>query len=259
MAPVHRLFEGTTGRMQLAATGAMITVVIASVFASAASGEPMRGVVRPVNQASLSTDIPMRLVRLPFREGNAFRAGDIIAAFDCRRVEAEQQAARGMLREAELNLDSNVKLDSYKAVGRNELEIARARLEKAKGEHRMIEARHEDCNVRAPFSGRVADAPVRVWEFTAAQRPYLVIVEDGTLEIDFIVSSRLWVSLRIGQEIDFTIDEIPGGHGTAQITAVNPTVDPVSKTLRIVTRVLSAPDALAIGMSCAGALLVARR
>lgn len=251
--------DETTRRLPGAAAGAMIILAITFAFESAAADEPMRGVVRAVNQASLSTDTPMRLVRLPFREGQAFRVGDVIAAFDCRRVEAERQAARGVLREAELNLDSNLKLDGYKAVGRNELEIARARLEKAKGEQRMIEVRHEDCIVRAPFSGQVADAPVRLWEFTTALRPYLVIVEDGNFEIDFIVSSRLFVSLRIGQEIEFAIDEIPGELGKAQITAVNPTVDPVSRTLRIVTKVLTAPIALAVGMSSAGALIEARR
>lgn len=238
---------------------AVLAITMTVGFATSAAGDPIRGVVRVHNQASLSTDVPMRLVRLPFREGHAFRAGDVIAAFDCRRIEAERQAVRGALREAELNLDANIKLDTYKAVGRHEIEVARARVEKAKGEHRMVETRLEDCVVRAPFAGRVADAPVRVWEFTVAQRPYLSIVEDGNFEIEFIVPSRALASMTIGREIHFTIDEIPGGNGRAEITAINPTVDPVSKTLRIVTRVLSAPDRLTVGMSCLGEPVAAER
>lgn len=236
-----------------------LTLAMAVGLVSAAAGDPMRGVVRAVNQASLSTDAPMRLVRLPFREGHAFLSGDTIAVFDCRRIEAERQAARGVLRESELNLEANLKLDSYKAVGKHEIEVARARLEKARGEHRITETRLEDCIIRAPFSGRVSEAPVRVWEFTMAQRPYISIVEDGNLEIDFIVPSRLLVSLTIGQEISFLVDEIPEGKGRAEITAINPTVDPVSKTLRITTKVLSAPKALASGMSCAGTLMAPER
>lgn len=238
---------------------AVFAFAMASGLASAAIAEPMRGVVRAVNQAALSTDVPMRLVRLPFREGHSFQKGEVIAEFDCRKLEGEKQAVRGALREAELNLESNVKLDSYKAVGKHEIEVARARLAKALGEHRIIEARQEDCVVRAPFSGRVSEAPVRLWEFTMAQRPYISIVEDGNLEIDFIVASRLLVGLTIGQVIGFLVDEIPAGSGRAEITAINPTVDPVSKTLRITTKVLSAPKALAVGMSCAGKLVAPER
>lgn len=214
--------------------------------------EPMRGVVRAVNQASLSTDSPMRLLRLPFREGHAFRAGDIIAEFDCRRSQAERQAAAGALREAELNLEASLKLEGYKAVGKHEIEVSRARLGKAKGEYKIIEARIEDCIVRAPFAGRVSEAAIKVWEFTVAQRPFLSIVEEGNFEIEFILSSRLLASMSVGQELEYLVDEIPQTTGKAIITAIGPTVDPVSKTGKITAKVLAAPPSLAVGMSCGG-------
>lgn len=219
----------------------------------------MRGVVRAINQASLSTDVPMRLIRLPFREGHAFRAGDILAEFDCRRSQAERRAAAGALLEARLNLEANLKLDGYKAVGKHEVEISRARLEKAQAEHSIIEARLEDCVVRAPFAGRVSEAPVKVWEFAMAQRPYLAIVEEENFEIDFILPSKLLASMAVGQRLDYRVDEIPDSAGQAVVTAIGPTVDPVSKTGRITAKVLSAPGALAVGMSCTGFVALEQR
>lgn len=243
----------TSARRWKAAVGiAAFALSLAAIPPKGVANEPMRGVVRAVNQAMLSTDIPMRLIRLPFREGHAFPAGEVLAEFDCRRSEAERQAVGGVLREAQLNLEANIKLEGYKAAGRHEVEVARARLDKAKGEHRLIDARVEDCVVRAPFAGRVAEAPVRVWEFTAAQRPYLAIVEEGNFEIDFIIASRLLAEMSVGQRLAFRVDEIPDAVGMASVTAIAPTVDPVSKTGRITAKVLSVPSPLAAGMSCTG-------
>lgn len=236
-----------------------ITVALAWAQPTSAAEEPMRGVVRAANQASLSTDLPMRLTRLPYREGHAFRAGEVIAEFDCRRSMAERQATEAALREAQLNLDANLKLEGYKAVGRHEIEVSRARLEKAKGEKGIIEARLEDCVVRAPFAGRVSEAPLRVLESTVAQRPYLSIVEDGSFEIEFILSSSLLSGLKVGQEFAYRIDEVPDAIGRATVSAVNPTVDPVSKTGKFTARVLSAPHSLTVGMSCTGDLATGER
>ncbi len=217
-----------------------------------AGAEQLQGIVRAVNQASLSTDAPMRLTRLPFREGHLFKAADIIAEFDCRRSHADQQMAAAALREAQLNLEASLKLDGYKAIGKHELEVSRARLEKAKGEYRLSEARVEDCVVRAPFAGRVAEAPTRVWEFTVAQRPFLTIIEEGNFEIDFIVPSSAISTLTVGRRFAFRIEEIGDAVGEAVVSAIIPTVDPVSKTGRMIAKVLTAPPQLAAGMGCIG-------
>ncbi len=241
---------------------ARLFVCVAALIADwslAAAEEPIRGVVRAVNYAALSTDIPMRLIRLPFREGQAFRGGEIIAEFDCRRSEAERHVVNGTVREAQSNLEANLKLDGYRAIGRHEIEVSRARLDKAKGEQAIIEARLEDCIIRAPFAGRVAEAPVRLWEFTAAQRPYLSIVEEENFEIDLILPSKMLVRALVGQQLEFRVDEIPKEIGKAIISAIGPTVDPVSKTGRITAKVTSAPASLAVGMSCTAQMMVDQR
>lgn len=226
-----------------------VMLALAIAASSARAAEPLRGVVRAINEAALSTDVPMRVIRLPFRQGHAFDAGEVLAEFDCRRNKAELQAAAGAVREAEVNLEANIKLDGYKAIGKQEIEISRARLEKALGERRIIEARIEDCLVRAPFAGRVSERLINVWEFTAAQRPYLSIIEEGNLEIELIVSSGQISSLSVGQKLSYVVDEIRASAGDAIINAVNPTVDPVSKTGRITAQIVSAPAALSIGMT----------
>ncbi len=209
----------------------------------------IRGVVKAVEQASLSTDIASRVLRLPFREGEHFEKGALLVEFDCRRQRAELEALHGALREAKLNLSTSVTLDRYKAIGRNDVKIARARLQKAQGELNSLSARVEDCIVKAPFSGRVAESLVRELEFTAPQRPYLTIVGDRNLEIEAIVSSAMLASLEPGNTMRFRVDELNNVTVAAIVTSVGAVIDPVSKTVKIKAAVQDPPRGLTAGMS----------
>ena len=210
---------------------------------------PIRGVVKAVQQASLSTDVALRIVRLPYREGEGFDEGAVLVEFDCRRQRAEVDALKGALREAELNVSTSVSLDRFKAIGRNDVEIARARLQKARGELKSLEARVEDCKIKAPFSGRVAESYFRELEFTVPQRPYLTIVGDKKLEIEVIVSSSLLQDLSLGRTIEFKVDELQPVIVRASISSVGAVVDPVSKTVKIKASIKDPPPGLTSGMS----------
>jgi membrane fusion protein, multidrug efflux system len=240
---------------------ALLVTMVVTALANPASAEdlPIRGVVKAINQAALSTDIPMRITRVPFREGERFKSGDLLVEFDCRRQRADLQAMKAAYREANLNLASSLSLERFKAIGRNDVEIARARLDKSKGEVASLEARLEDCQVMAPFDGRISEASVRPLEFTAAQRPYLAIIEDRNTEVEMIVSSSILASVKIGALLSFKVDELPGADVTAIITTVGAVVDPVSKSGKIVALVTSAPAALTAGMSGTAVFINAAR
>ena len=47
---------------------------------------PVRGVVRPQRQATISTDFQASVAATKFKEGDRFRKGDVLIEFDCRRV-----------------------------------------------------------------------------------------------------------------------------------------------------------------------------
>ncbi len=159
---------------------------------------------------------------------------------------------RGSFREAELHVASSLSLQRFKAIGRNDLEIAKARLEKATGEVASLEARVEDCKVFAPFSGKVAESPLRPLEFTTPQRPYLSIVEDAKHEIEMIFPSSLLATVGVGQRFVFVVDELAGAQVEATISSLGAVVDPVSKTLKLIGSVVSAPQGLTPGMSGSG-------
>jgi membrane fusion protein (multidrug efflux system) len=130
----------------------LLTCVSATTVAFASEQEsfPVRGLVRPLNQAAIGAGIQARIKEVHFREGDSFRKGDLLVAFDCERQEAELAAADAQHREMLLALNSTSYLHQKGAIGRYDLQVSQVRTEKAAAEVSALKARIKQCNIHAP-------------------------------------------------------------------------------------------------------------
>ena len=229
--------------------GTVCILAGAAVAGDTRIASPIRGVVRAVQQATISTDAPLRVIGLPFRESDRFKRGDTLAVFDCRRQKADLDAATAVLREASLTVESNQQLDRHQAVGKNELEISRARADKTKADVAGLESRLDECKLVAPFSGRIAELSIRVHERTTPQRAFISIIDDSQLEIELIAPASLLPELKIGVGFAFRIDELGGHDVPAEVHKLSASVDPVSKTIKIIGLIKTQDSGILAGMS----------
>lgn len=213
---------------------------------------PARGVVRPINQATISTDLQARVSMLAVKEGAAFKAGDVLVEFDCRRYRAELASALAQRREAELALDNNLVLNEHRAIGKHEVEISRARVDRAAGDAEVLASRVDDCRILAPFEGRVAELAIHVHETPVAGRPFISLINDRKLEIEMIVPSTWLAWLRDGASFDFHVDELKRIL-PAKVTRIGAAVDPVSQTVKLVGTFTDAADLSGVLAGMSGA------
>ncbi len=209
---------------------------------------PVRGIVRAVHQASLATDVPMRVKRLVVREAQSFRKGDVLIEFDCHRLEADVRAAQAARREMHLALESNLYLDQKGAIGRLDVEVSRARADKAAAEEDSLRARSVQCKVSAPFDGRVVDLFINEHEFPAAGKPFMTIVNEADFEIDLIVPSNRLRFIRPGDTFPFSIDET-GRTYAAKVFRTGAAIDPVSQTVKVIAQFDTAAEDVLSGMT----------
>ena len=194
---------------------------------------PIRGVIRALDQAALSTDLVTRVIKLGYREGEAFKKGDLLIAFDCERYRAETQAADAVSREMQATLDSNQQLEKFRAVGKNDVEISKARVDKAAAEARSLQSRLSQCDVIAPFDGRVAELSVNLYEQPQPNKPFLVVVGLSRLEIEVIVPSRWLNWIKPGSSLSFLVDETNHKY-QARIARIGAAVDAVSQMVKVI-------------------------
>ncbi|MEN3751848.1 hypothetical protein ABC733_01415 [Mangrovibacter sp. SLW1] len=57
-----------------------------------------QGILRAVHDATLSSELAAQIEQIPYREGMAFRQGDLLVSFNCALPRAEAEAARQEVR-----------------------------------------------------------------------------------------------------------------------------------------------------------------
>lgn len=236
----------------IALAGLQLTTVQTEAAERGLDSIPARGVVRPINQATISTDLQARVAMLSVKEGVAFKTGDVLVEFDCRRYRAELASALAQHREAELALDNNLVLNEHRAIGKHEVEISRARVDRAAGDAEVLAARVDDCRILAPFDGRVAELAIHVHEIPVAGKPFISLINDRQLEIEMIVPSTWLAWLHEGAKFDFHVDELKRAL-PARVTRIGAAVDPVSQTIKLVGTFTDAADLAGVLAGMSGA------
>jgi membrane fusion protein, multidrug efflux system len=208
----------------------------------------VRGVINPSSESTIASKMTARIVAMPFGEGQSFPAGALLARFDCSQISAQLNAAKAAAAAYRKTYDTNVELDQYEAVGKNEVAVSKANLGKAEAEANAVATQLSDCEVRAPFAGKVVEQLARAREIAASGQPLLKIQSGREVELELIVPSKWLTWLQPGAAFSFKIDET-GNVIRGRVKRFGASVDPVSKTIRVTGVVTERSGLVLAGMS----------
>jgi RND family efflux transporter MFP subunit len=215
---------------------------------TAASLDGLRGIVRAADEASISSDLGFPIATLPFKEGESFRKGDVLATFDCGDIEAQLKSAEAAVAAAQIAVANDERLARSNAAGKFEVEMSRAKADQAAGEADAYRSKLGRCTIAAPFDGRIAVMPSHAHETPEPSRPIMHIVASNDLLVDVLVPS-LWLRwLRDGERFSLDVDETANTL-PVEIIRIGATVDPVSQTVKVTGRFEGAAVGVLPGMS----------
>lgn len=214
----------------------------------AVSAQEIRAQLSPRRYTTLAAEIGAKVNRLPIREGEGFKQGQLLIAFDCSIQNAQLQKAKASLMAAEKTWQANQRLFELNSIGKLELDSSQAEFAKNKAEVDAMSAVVSKCNVPAPFGGRVAEQKVREQQYVQPGQALLEIIDDSVLELEFLVPSKWLVWLRPGYGMQVRIDETAKEY-PAKVRRIGATVDPVSQSVKVVAAIDGSFRELIAGMS----------
>jgi multidrug efflux pump subunit AcrA (membrane-fusion protein) len=139
-------------------------------------------------------------------------------------------------------------LDARGAVGKLDVEVSKARADKAESEVAAIAARLEQCTIYAPFDGRITELKINEHEVPGAGQPFISLVDEANFEIDLILPSQALRVLEPHLPFQFRIDET-GVTYEANILRVGAAVDPVSQSIKAIGAFATTDYRIIAGMS----------
>lgn len=232
---------------------------------------PLSGTVLPRQQATIRARISGDLLTLPVREGDAVRAGQVLARVDVRgqlaQVDVQAAAlakARADLALAKSQLDMNAALlaDGYIARNAHDVslgahDVAAANVRAAEAQVRAARALLDDAVLRAPFDGVVAQQLARAGEKVSPDSALLTLVDLSEMELDAPVPASEVAGVQVGQRARFRIAGLGDREFEAEVERINPTTDAGSRSIRIHLAMANADRALRGGMFAQGRLRLA--
>lgn len=229
-----------------------VAFIIVALFLPTASysldDKQARGLIRAADRAVMAGEIAAIVSTIPKAMGASFKTGDTLIEFDCRlfmsqkiKVQADRKAARA-------TLANSRDLEKMGSIGKLEVTLAEAELEKTNAELAIAKLNVERCKVKAPFDGKVVQHFVKRHESVDLRQNLIEIVSSERLEVEVIVPGQWLREIKLGHEARITIDET-GASAPVQITAISGAIDPVSQTVVMRGEILQPPSDLIPGMS----------
>jgi len=179
--------------------------------------------------------------------------GTPLAKLDTREAEATLRAAKAAALQADVNatrakreIERAVKLKENGLLTQQGLDDARsaddaaqAAAQAAAAQLVVAETRLTKAVIRSPMVGVVASREVNVGDRVENMGggSMFRIVDNRVLELTVLIPSARSAALRVGQELDFTVDAYPGRTFTGNVAHINPAVDPVSRSIRVMADV----------------------
>jgi membrane fusion protein (multidrug efflux system) len=206
-----------------------------------AGGVAAVGSLRADEQVVVRPEVSGRIQQIHFTEGGTVRAGQPLFSLDA-------SLARAALNEASANLENSRRAASRAGQLVGEQMIARADYDRARASLSVDQARVASARaalskmtLTAPFSGQVGLREVSVGEVVNAGQALVTLVRLDPIEVDFSVPENQLSKLQRGQGIRVEVDAYPGDVFSGEVVAIDPVVDPNSRSTRLRARI-SNPD-----------------
>lgn len=181
---------------------------------------PASGIAEPVLHATLSTKLMGTVTAVLVHEGDAVRAGQVLARIDARDITARRaqadagiEAAEAASREARQHAERMRALHADEAATRAQLDAAEAGLARAEAGLAQARAMAGEAAaagdygvIRAPFAGIVNRRWVDPGAFAAPGAPLVEVLDPSRLRLSVTVPAAMAAAIRRGQRVPATVE-----------------------------------------------------
>lgn len=236
------LFVGAVNAQQLS-----LDEVLAEERALVA-GQGVRAQLIAVKNAMLSAGIAGQILVVSASIGDFVEQGQTLVAFDCDSLLAQQKVYAAQKRAGDINLQVNRRLLELNSVGAQELALTQVEFDSAVAQLEIIQLQVKQCEIKAPFAGRIIARNADPFETVTAGTALIEIQAQDDLEV-LLVAPSTWLSwVTVGEGFNLAVEETSARY-EGSVIRLGGQVDPVSQTVLVWGKLDSPAAELLPGMS----------
>ncbi|HLH41786.1 MAG TPA: efflux RND transporter periplasmic adaptor subunit, partial [Bryobacteraceae bacterium] len=113
-----------------------------------------------------------------------------------------------------------------------------------------------DTEIRAPFAGYVSACPIAAGEYVDTKAKIATIVRLTPIKLELQVAEANSPRIRVGLQVSANVSGFPGRDFVGRVAAINPAVDPNSRTFAVQIEFQNADLSLKPGMFSTARILL---
>lgn len=190
------------------------------------------GSISGVQSVQVAAEAPGTVVAVHFDSGDVVKQGQVLVTLDARTESAQLRALQSRVALAKTNYARAKQLLDAGAIPRAELDAAANERESAESGLAALRAQIGQKVVRAPFAGRTGIRAVTVGQYVTPGMMVTTLESQGGMYVDFSLPQDNLPLVAVGNQVRVSIrGEAAPIEGS--ISAVDPTVDPVTRNIKL--------------------------
>jgi multidrug efflux pump subunit AcrA (membrane-fusion protein) len=186
------------------------------------------------------------------RYGNLVASGDVSKSnYEKYRTQFETAQAQANAARQQFEASLNGARQSYQAVITSQAQLAGVKAQLA-----IAQKAVDDMTIRAPFDGYVSARPVAVGQYVALTNKIATVVKTAVLKLQLQVPEGQAAKVVTGMEVQAMVAAYQGRKFSGKVTAVNPAVDPASRSFIVEAKFANPDLTLRPGMFATGQILL---
>ncbi len=206
------------------------------------------GDLSAIQDVSLASEVPGKVVEINFHSGAAVARGDVLLRLDGSEDQAQLESLKADLKLARLENERVRRLRGSAAFSQSLLDRTQSQMASLQAQVQRQQVRLERTAVKAPFDGVLGIRQVSLGDIVAAGEPIVGLQSLDPIHVDFTVPERHRAALATGQRLEVRVAAWPEQVFEGELTVVSPDVDVRSRTLKLRGRLANPERRLQPGM-----------
>lgn len=206
------------------------------------------GTLQANETVRITATVSETVSRILFQDGQAVAAGDVLVALTDYEETALLEEAESLADEAERQHQRIARLVADGNASQSLLDERRREWRTAVARRDAVRSRLKDRTIAAPFSGRVGLRHVSPGTLVSPGDVITTLVDDSSMKLDFTVPALYLRSVQPGTVIEAVTPVYPNRSFAGEVTSVDSTIDPVTRSITVRARIPNDGGDLVPGM-----------
>jgi membrane fusion protein (multidrug efflux system) len=191
------------------------------------------GSIEAINGIEVANEVPGVVETINFESGDTVSKGDVLIRLDAAIDEAALRTRRAEAQLAAQEFKRVSDLLPRRAVSQSQYDEAKANYDAARARVNEAEAQLNKKVIRAPFDGTLGIRMVDQGEYIATGTPIVEINMLNPIYVDYTLSEKSLPEVENGYPVSVTVAAVPEHTFNGEVSAINTSVNPESRTVRI--------------------------